>query len=155
LHLGNQDPGETNHENYGLLMSKNSASTTVNSAGFAQVYLSNGSTTLNIHVTELGYDIRNGSHCGAGSPRFNVITDVAFHFVGGCSNGTITPSTIPGWQHVRFDTATQSFPPILPTETVKKIYLVVDEGTDTGPDFSGVDILDDIEINGILIGEPN
>src|SRR5438093_9911772 len=34
-----------------------------------------------ITLTELGYDIRTGSHCGAGAPRFNVRTaDGVLHF---------------------------------------------------------------------------
>ena len=25
-------------------------------------------------ITELGWDVRNGTHCGAGAPRFNITT---------------------------------------------------------------------------------
>src|SRR5256884_6277584 len=51
-------------------------------------------TTL-FRSTELGYDIRKfgpgthsgpqGSHCGAGAPRFNVSTSIGFFFLG-CSS---------------------------------------------------------------------
>lgn len=156
-HLGNPDPGEPGDtEHWGLLLSKNTASAT-NAAAFGQVLLRCCSGNINIKpLTELGYDLRNGGHCGAGSPRFNVVTqDNVTHFVGGCSNGTITPSTYPGWQTVRFDPSNpaQAFPPVLPTDTAVKIYVMIDEGTDAGPDFSGLDILDDIDVNGDLIGE--
>ncbi len=156
-HLGLQDPGETDVENWGWLLSKNTASAT-NSAAFGRVMLVCCTGNLNIKpLTELGFDIRNGGHCGSGSPRFNVLTaDNVNHFVGGCANGTITPSTSPGWRRVRFDptNSAQAFPPILPTDVVVKIFVVADEGVDIGPDFSGVSILDNIDVNGDLIGEP-
>jgi hypothetical protein len=155
-HLGNGE-GEGDNENWGLLLSKNTATAT-NSAAFAQVLLICCAGNLNIRpLSELGFDIRNGGHCGAGSPRFNVITaDKANHFVGGCANGTISTSPNPGWQRVRFDPANpnQAFPPVQPSDVVVKIFIVADEGVDTGTDFSGLSILDDIDVNGDLIGEP-
>src|SRR5438105_3512146 len=53
-----------------------------------------------ITLTELGYDLRKtspttdqGSHCGAGAPRFDVITtDGIDHFVG-CNTGTVVASS--------------------------------------------------------------
>lgn len=154
--LGNQDPGETDTENWGLVLSKNTATAT-NSAAFAQVQLTASAGNLNIKpLTEVGYDIRNGGHCGAGSPRFNILTaDKVTHFIG-CSSGTLTAGAPAGWQRLRFDPSngSQAFPPVLPTDLVVKIYIVADEGTDTGPDFSGVSILDDIDLNTDLIGEP-
>jgi len=48
----------------------------------------------------------------------------------------------------------QAFPtPVLPTDLVIRIFMVADEGVDTGPDFSGVSIIDNIDVNGDLIGE--
>jgi hypothetical protein len=154
-HLGLQDPGETDSENWGLLLSKNTATAT-NAAAFNQVKFACCGGNLNIKpLVELGFDIRNGGHCGAGSPRFNVVTsDGATHFIG-CAAGTTTPAG-PGWQRVRMDPSNpaQAFPPVLPTDLVVRIYVVADEGVDTGPDFSAVSILDNIDINGDLIGEP-
>jgi hypothetical protein len=149
-HLGEPD-GTAGNTRYGLLMSKNTATAT-NAAAFARIENVKG-----IKLTQLGYDIRNGSHCGAGSPRFNVVTtDGMNHFVGGCANGVMTPSTTQGWSQVRFDptSPTMAFPPVTPTETVRSITLLVDEGTDAGPDFTGVDILDNIDVNGFLMGGP-
>jgi hypothetical protein len=154
-HLGLQDPGETDNEDWGLLLSKNTASTT-NAAAVANIGYSCCAGNINIHLTELGFDYRDGGHCGAGSPRFNVTTsDKHVHFVGGCANGTSSAGPAAGWTRVRFDPSNsgQAFPPVLPTDTVLKIQIVADEGTDTGPDFSGMTVLDNIDINGDLTGE--
>src|SRR5450755_1871528 len=63
-HLGNQDPGEADTDNWGLLLSKNTASST-NSAGVVTIRYTASPGNLNIKpLTELGYDIRNGGHCG-------------------------------------------------------------------------------------------
>jgi hypothetical protein len=152
-HLGEPDPNDLGDtDRYALILSKN-ATTATNSSAYAVIENVRG-----IHLTEIGFDIKNGSHCGAGAPRFNVVTtDGVFHFVGGCSNGTITPATPePGWSRVRIDpnNPAQSFPVVTPTETVKSIAILSDEGTDTGPDFSGQSVVDNIDINTILIGAP-
>lgn len=162
IHLGLMDPGEADHDNYGLLMSKNTLTPTNAAAVSLVVIASTGSSNLAISDLQvLGYDIRNGSHCGAGSPRFDVFTsDGQDHFVGGCAHGTTAPQGQPGWTTVRFDVTnpTQAYPPILPGEVVKNIFLLVDEGTDAGPDFSGEETLDNIyiqtSVNSFLIGEP-
>ncbi len=155
-HLGNQDPGETDTDNFGLLFSKNTATSTL-SAATATIRYTAASGNLNIKpLFELGYDIRLGGHCGAGSPRFNVLTsDSVTHFIG-CSSGTPTAGAPAGWQRYRWDPSngSQAFPPVAPTDLVLKISMVADEGTDTAPDFSGFSILDDIDINGELTGEP-
>ena len=154
--LGLADPGEADAENWGLVLSKNTATST-NSAAFAQVQLTCCGGNINLAgLTELGFDIRNGGHCGAGSPRFNVVTsDGVTHFIG-CSAGTVAGSPAPGWTRLRFDPSngSQAFPPVSPTALVRNVYIVADEGTDTGPDFSGVSIIDNIDLNGDLIGEP-
>ena len=62
-------------------------------------------------LTELGYDIRKpgsvadprGSHCGAGAPRFNVQTDVAFYFISGCNSPAADQQIIGnGWIRLRW-----------------------------------------------------
>ncbi|PYR34284.1 MAG: hypothetical protein DMF93_23825 [Acidobacteria bacterium] len=113
-----------------------------------------------------GYDIRKlglstdplGSHCGAGAPRFDVVTsDGAVHFLG-CSSPSPTtqqPSTT-GWIRLRWNTAglAAAFPPILPADIVKRIVIIFDEGQDPsgGPDQFGGAILDNIDVNGTLVG---
>jgi hypothetical protein len=153
-HLGLQDPGESDTENWGLLMSKNTATGTL-AAALANVGYACCTGNINIHLTEIGFDYRDGGHCGAGSPRFNVTTsDKVVHFLG-CAAGTATAGPANGWTRVRIDPSngSQAFPPVLPTDTVLKIQIVADEGTDTGPDFSGMTVLDNIDINGDLTGE--
>ena len=119
-----------------------------------------------IMLTELGYDIRKlglstdplGSHCGAGAPRFDVVTsDGAVHFLG-CSSPPPTtqqPSTT-GWIRLRWNAAglAAAFPPILPADIVKRIVIIFDEGQDPsgGPDQFGGAILDNIDVNGTLVG---
>jgi len=150
-HLGLTDPRDSGDvDRYGLLLSKNT-STSTNSAAQADI-----KNVAGMHLTELGYDIRNGGHCGAGSPRFNLVTnDNIFHFVGGCSTATITPNTPdPGWSRVRIDLATFVFPALTSTETIKSLQVLSDEGVDTGPDFSGLSVIDNIDINGFFIGAP-
>lgn len=116
-----------------------------------------------ITLTELGYDIRKsggsgasplGSHCGAGAPRFDVVTsDGAVHFIGCNSPPATVQGTSTGWVRLRWTVLGTAFPPITPGETVQRIVIVFDEGTDTGPDNFGAAILDNIDVNGTLVGE--
>lgn len=116
-----------------------------------------------ITLTELGYDVRKptspsdprGSHCGAGAPRFNVVTnDNVLHFIG-CNSppGTVT-AVGNGWIRLRWDAAglATAYPPINPTDVVRSIFIVFDEGQDTGPDDFGAAVLDNIDVNGTLVG---
>jgi hypothetical protein len=114
-------------------------------------------------VFELGYDIKKptsavdprGSHCGAGAPRFDVITsDGVDHFVGCNSPPAMQQGASPDWTRLRWNQAdlATAFPPILPGNTVSRIVIVFDEGTDTGPDNFGMAILDNVDFNGTLVG---
>jgi len=115
-----------------------------------------------ITLTALGYDVRNGGHCGAGAPRFNVVTtDGVTHFIGCTSpppSVTPAPATADGatmgWQSLRWTNMAAVFPPIAATSTVQSIFIVFDEGVDTPPDFSGMVVIDNIDVNGVLIGQP-
>ncbi len=129
-HLGL--PQDNDKNRFGLLLSKNGITPTNASAGLA-VHGVKG-----LHLTELGFDVRNGGHCGAGAPRFNVVT----------SDG--------GWQRVRFFTNVSypGAPAITAGLTVDSISIDFDEGTDIGPDFSGMVVLDNIDVNSVLIGAP-
>lgn len=119
-----------------------------------------------ITLTELGWDIRKlggsgsplGSHCGAGAPRWNIITeDGVVHFLG-CNSPpaeTQTPSGT-GWTRMTWGAAglAGAFPPISPTDVVRRIVIVFDEGQDAsgGPDQFGAAILDNINVNGARVG---
>jgi hypothetical protein len=118
-------------------------------------------------VRELGYDIRKkdgsssplGSHCGAGAPRFDVYTSDGFWAVGCHSPMANQPEGIgDGFTRLRWGTlgVVMGFKdnvllsPI--TGTVKRISIIFDEGYDTGPDFFGAAILDNVDYNGTLVG---
>jgi len=121
-----------------------------------------------ITLTQLGYDIRKsgnnsfsplGSHCGAGAPRFDVVTtDGTDHFLG-CNSppAPIQMSSTTGWIRLRWDAAglAAAFPAITPTEVVRSITIVFDEGQDPsgGPDQFGAAVLDNIDVNGTLVGQ--
>jgi len=148
-------------ENQGLLLVK-TGPTQNNAAAVAEIK----GLPRNLKLTELGYDIRKpdntadprGSHCGAGAPRFNVTTsDGVTHFVA-CNSPPPIQNAGPtmDWLRLRWDTPLllASFPPITSMMTVKSIEIVFDEGQDAGgaPDQFGAAILDNIDVNGVLVG---
>jgi hypothetical protein len=97
----------------------------------------------------LAYDISDDSHCGAGAPRFDVVTsDGTTHFVG-CSYMTGTP-LVSGWTHRETDANTQVFPAFDPGTTVQSIDIVFDEGTDNG--MGGQALLDNVAVDGVVVG---
>lgn len=134
---------------FGLRLEKNCA-TSVNAA--AGAVFNNVKGTMVAVGPSMGYDIDtvDGSPCGAGSPRFNVVQqDGSFHFVGGCANGTQSPNTpAPGWTRVTFNPylAGQAFPPLTPGVAVASITLIVDE--------EGKYVLDNIQLNGHYAQKP-
>ena len=155
--MGLPDDGQTlnpdgRDAHLGLLLSKNGPTANCASAG-ATITLVEG-----MPVTELGFDYRYGSHCGAGSPRFNLTTsDDVLHFVGGCANGTKTPSPQDPteWARIRFTLPAQFTPPLKPGAKIKSLSILVDEGTDSTSieDVFGIglSVLDNIDVNGTLI----
>jgi len=133
-------------------------------------------------LSELGYDIRKpgvvipvndprGSHCGAGAPRFNITIAGNLYFLGCNSPAPDTDTLGNGWQRLRWGTLTDlsAFPqlstnPCIPTippsgacdikgQAVDSIEIVFDEGDDTGPDNFGAAVLDNIDVNGVLVGK--
>jgi len=107
-------------------------------------------------TTEFGFDYRNGGHCGAGAPRFNITTDDNVTHFGGCAGGTKTPAPQDPaqWTRVRL-VAAQFFPPIVPGAKIKSIGIVFDEGTDAvstdDPMGVGLAVIDNIDVDGKLI----
>jgi hypothetical protein len=147
------DPKDKDVE--GLLLAKTGPTTNVAAAGAVLKGLPNF-----LRLTELGYDIRKpvdfsdprGSHCGAGAPRFNITTsDNVLHFVGCASPPPVSQQVGNGWLRLRWNPAT-AFPPITAAETVTSIQIVFDEGQDAGPDLFGAAVLDNIDVNGVLVG---
>ena len=156
------DPND--HHNEGLLLVKTGPT---NNFASATAELIN---VKGITLAELGYDIRKngatthagplGSHCGAGAPRFDIVTTTDFFFLGCSSPPPDTEIPGDGWIRLRwggafplmgYSATTFALVPI--TGTVQRIVIVFDEGTDTGPDFFGAAILDNIDVNGTLVGE--
>ena len=153
------DPRDQHNE--GLLLAKTGPTNNV-AAAVAELKKVRGIT-----LTELGYDIRKsggsglsplGSHCGAGAPRFDVVTsDGVVHFVGCNSPPGVVTGASTGWVRLRWNAAelAAAFPPILPTDVIKRIVIVFDEGQDPsgGPDSFGAAFLDNIDVNGTLVGQ--
>ena len=153
----------------GLLLSKNGPTADCSAAGARITGVKGMTVTADF---QLGYDYRNGGHCGAGAPRFDVTYRLpgggeASSFVGGCSNdSTPTPADQDPlqWSRVRFETSNpaESFPPIPPGSTIESITLTQDEGTDTptaprpsgdagNPAGIGLSVVDNIFVNGEYI----
>jgi len=115
-----------------------------------------------ITLTELGFDVWNDGHCGAGAPRFNVFVTMPDDgstklFFFGCSYGTHTPAPDKPatFTRVRFDDSDAfaqdgvSYWPGFGNAVVESIDIVFDEGIDQG---SGVTAIDNIDVNGELVG---
>jgi hypothetical protein len=144
-HTGLPDAGGSDH---GLVLQKNGLTAT-NAAAGAVVTGAEGQTANQ----PFGYDIKNGSHCGAGAPRFNLQASDGFHFLGGCANATQTPGP-PGWTHVTIDpqNPAQAFPPVAATATIQSVAVLFDEGNDQG---TGQAVIDNVVVNGNTpVGKP-
>jgi len=153
-------PASRKDPHTGLLLNKNGPSGDCSAAG-ARIRGVEG-TKVGADFA-LGFDYRNGTHCGAGAPRFNVVSrlgkDETFHFVGGCGNAapTAAPQDPTEWSRVRFLTANpaQAFPPIAPGSVIVSITLIHDEGTENAgvedPRGVGLSNVDNIFINGRFI----
>lgn len=142
----------------GLLLSKNGPTTDCSAAGARIAGLQKNGT-----LSELGFDFRDGTHCGAGAPRFNITTTDGNTYFAGCADGTIMPAPQDPaqWSRVRFSDAQvfpagASQPPFqFGVSKVKSVELIFDEGTDTpsaqDPNGTGLVNLDNIDVNGTLI----
>ena len=149
-------------QNEGLLLVK-----TGPTSNFAAAVAEIKGLPKNLMLTELGYDIRKpganqndprGSHCGAGAPRFNITTTTGFFFLGCNSPPPTTDTPGIGWQRLRWGgtaplMAFASSGVLTPvTGKVTQLEIVFDEGQDTGPDNFGAAVLDNIDVNGVLVG---
>ena len=104
-----------------------------------------------------------GSHCGAGAPRFNIVIDGQpndFYFIGCNSPPPDMDTPGNGWQRLRWGGTA----PLMAYKNgtvltnisgakVDSIEIIFDEGDDTGPDNFGLAVLDNIDVNGTLVGK--
>ena len=140
-----QDNPNKKDKHRGLLLSKNGTTPDCSSAG-ARIKGVEG-----MKVTDgfaIGFDYRNGGHCGAGAPRFNIDTNMGFFFVG-CASATRSPAPQDPLQWTR--TRSQLIPN---GAKIKSIDIVFDEGTDTANNDTqgiGLAVVDNIFINGKFI----
>jgi hypothetical protein len=161
--------------NLGLLLAKTGPTITNFASATAELINVKGIT-----LTDLGYDIRKpgvdthlgamGSHCGAGAPRFNVTTSTGFFFIGCSSPPPDTELPGDGWIRLRWGspaplmgfcfapsptlTCPLNFDVVPVTGTVQRIVIIFDEAQDAfgTPDEFGAAILDNIDVNGTLVG---
>jgi hypothetical protein len=157
-HQGLSDAGKSDHA---LVLQKQGTTATVASAGAAI------SKVKNLVLTELGFDVEDGTHCGAGAPRYNVtLTDGSLFFFG-CAHGDMTPvgadSQDDTWTRVRFTDADAFYAggptvvwPGFGVAVAQAIHVIFDEGTDTPltTGTPGLVRMDNLDVNGKLMGKP-
>jgi hypothetical protein len=127
--VGEPDVGSNGSQ--GLVLQKNGPTET-NAAAGAEILGFEGQA-----VSELGFDYKTDGYCSGGSPRFDVQTTDGFYFVGGCGNA-VPEDRGNGWSRVRFDTSAI-------TGTIEYVEVIADE--------QGQSVLDNIDVNGTLIGK--
>jgi hypothetical protein len=155
---------KSDRKNEGLLLAK-TGPTSNNASAVAEIKGVKGVT-----LTELGYDLRKvvsttdprGSHCGAGAPRFDITTTDGFFALGCNSPAPTTQTAGDGWLRLRWGNGTagsiQAFKDnttlTVVTGKVVSLSIVFDEGQDGngGPDMFGLAVLDNIDVNGTLVG---
>lgn len=141
----------------GLLLSKNGPTPECAAAGARIKGWQPGNT-----IDQLGFDYRNGTHCGGGAPRFNITSTAGFTYFAGCNTGTpaFAPQDPTEWTRVLFDTDAQIFPAgaqpafQLGVTPVRSISIIYDEGTDTANNDAegvGLAVIDNINIGGNFI----
>ena len=154
-HEGLPDAGKSDHA---LRLEKTGPTANCAAAG-ANIYKVEGIT-----LTELGYDVRDDGDCSANAPRFEIVmSGDGLHTVG-CADGavteTLTDSRGQTWSRKRWSAddlanSAQASPPITPDSgTVVSISLVFDDGQDATDVSTGLTFVDNVDVNGTLIGKP-
>ncbi len=134
-------------------------------------------------LTELGFDVRSqqqngfsGEHCNA-SPTIEVTLTNGTTYAFFCTSGAHTAIPNTAWDRVRFTDA-DAFPiscsgkgcvmepwpgfasgaaivapPTSPHPSFATFMIIMFDGYDSAPDFSGVTYMDNIDVNGSLLGD--
>lgn len=145
-------------QRYGLLLQKLTATTNFSAAGASLFRGQMDADDLDrlafdiSGVEDMEFGTANG-YCGAGAPRFNVVSDAAATCFLGCTHGARTQDARSGWWTISF------VPPFTQyagceggvTGTIRSISIVFDEGTDVGP---GSVVLDNVRVNNRVIDKP-
>jgi hypothetical protein len=147
-HQGLKDAGKSDHA---LLLQKSGAGDNCAWAGVA-IY-----NVAGIELTELGYDVRDDGDCTADSPRFEVEMTDGLH-TAGCDSGTVTETLVDArgqsWSRKRW-TNDDLVPPVTDDSgTVVSISIVFDSGEDEATELGGRTYLDNVDVNGTLMGKP-
>ncbi|HEX3454694.1 MAG TPA: hypothetical protein VHS03_08715 [Gaiellaceae bacterium] len=148
-------------QNTGLVLAK-TGPTSNNAESFVELKGLSG-----VAPSELGYDLRTpdlssarGSHCGASAPMFQLAMENGDVYYVGCNSPAATSQTSGnGWIRLRWGGSAPlqgylngtTLQPI--TGKIKSASIVFQEGQDTGPDNFGLAVLDNIDVNGTLIGQ--
>jgi hypothetical protein len=141
-----------------ILLQKLGATSNCAAAGVDIISSLEGQPVSNL--AELNFDFKDGGHCGSGAPRFNLELNGTNNAFLGCNStlGTKTPSSTTGWTHVEFSTADIAAAVVAAggssTDTLSDLYIIFDEGSDTGPDFTGTVNIDNISVNNQVVGSP-
>jgi len=97
-------------------------------------------------IQELNFDVKG--YCGAGAPRFNIVSGSNVAFLG-CASGVVGPITN-GYTHVEFTpaqiAAALATAGIAPTDTVDDLYVILDE--------IGTANIHNISVNNKVVGDP-
>jgi hypothetical protein len=137
----------------GVLVMQKNCSTATNAAAGADIISPLEGQSIG-NLTELNFDVQNGTHCGAGAPRFNVVVSGTTYFLG-CSQGTHTDLGN-GWTHVVYSATDFAAAGIPTTGTLDDLLIIFDEGTDTPVGGTvvtpGQTAIDNISVNGAVVG---
>jgi hypothetical protein len=154
-HQGLPDAGKSDH----ALSLEKSGPTANCAAASAKIQ-----TVEGITLTELGFDVRDDGDCGTNAPRFEIVMSGDGLHTLGCADGpltdTLTDRRGQTWSRKRWTVGnladgTLTSPPITAASgTVVSITIVFDDGEDASPDSTGQTFLDNIDVNGTLIGKP-
>lgn len=136
-----------------IVLAKNCPTATHAAAGIEIVSDLEGQSIT--ELTELNFEYRNGGHCGAGAPRFNVVVDGMTYFLG-CTQGIATDLGN-GWTRVEFGVTEFAAAGIPATGTLEDLLIIFDEGADTPAGgtigTAGAVTLDNVSINGEVVGD--
>ena len=158
-------PDNKGNGNFALYLQK-LTTTATNAAAFAVITGVEGQSFKDLSLSWLN---RDDGHCGAGAPRWNVgVTGAGgtnYRVFLGCVYANHSGDAPDGWKSDAFSheeivaqllpdrvvaigtTLPPDFAADIEAGTLTSLAIIFDEGTDTGPDFTGFVFLDNITVN--------